>query len=771
MKDMNPHLQTRRTFLKQTTAAIGVAATGLPQLGRAAEARNAQGNTPWYGRALRWGQTNITEIDPERYDIPWWRGYWKRTRTQGVIINAGGIVAYYPSKFPLQYRARALHGRDLYGDLTRAAHEDGLAVLARMDSNRAHEDFYRAHPEWFAVDENGRPYRAGDLYISCINSPYYGEYIPGVLREIIERTHPEGITDNSWSGLGRNSICHCRYCQDDFKKKTGENLPGRKDWDDSVYRQWIQWNYARRLEVWDLNNRTTRDAGGPDCLWIGMNSGSVTGQSHSFRDYKEICRRAEIIMLDHQTRSDAGGFQENGESGALIHGLLGWNKLIPESMAMYQAGRPTFRLASKPAPEARLWMLDGFAGGIQPWWHHVGAYHEDRRMYRTAGPVLRWHEKNQRYLINRQPVATIGLAWSQTNTDFYGRDDAGTLVDQPWRGLSNALIKARLPFLPVHLDHLDRDASKFAVLVLPNLAALSDAQVESIRRFVSNGGGLVATGDATRCNEWGEPRPDFALADLFGAHVAQGKPASVDAEKRRWASGTVHSYLRLLPELRASVDGPHIEGEPPAHGKRHPVLAGFDETDILPFGGRLEPLRLDPSAQVPATFIPAFPIYPPETAWMREPQTDIPALVLNESRDHGRVAYLPADLDRRFDRDNLPDHARLLDNLVRWAARDEMPCVIDGPGLIDGHLYRQEDHLVLHLVNLTSAGTWRAPVDELIPVGPLQVKLKLPPGVPGDPARMLVSGKPTPTRVDAGWTTFSVPSVLDHEVVVIGEKG
>jgi len=32
-------------------------------------------------------------------------------------------------------------------------------VLARMDSNRVHEDFYRAHPDWFARDANGEPYR------------------------------------------------------------------------------------------------------------------------------------------------------------------------------------------------------------------------------------------------------------------------------------------------------------------------------------------------------------------------------------------------------------------------------------------------------------------------------------------------------------------------------------------------------------------------------------------------------------------------------------
>ena len=93
-------------------------------------------------------------------------------------------------------------------------------------------------------------------------------------------------------------------------------------------------------------------------------------------------------MLDNQGRSDLGGFQENALAGKMLHSLLGWDKLIPESMAMYQQGRPQFRFTSKSKPEARMWMLAGFAGGIQPWWHHVGAYHEDRRMYRTAEPVM-----------------------------------------------------------------------------------------------------------------------------------------------------------------------------------------------------------------------------------------------------------------------------------------------------------------------------------------------------------------------------------------------
>ena len=105
--------------------------------------------------------------------------------------------------------------------------------------------------------------------------------------------------------------------------------------------------------------------------------------------------------------------------------MLGWDKLAPESMAMYESGRTYYRVASKPAAEARMWMIAGMAGGIQPWWHHVGAYHEDRRMYRTAEPVMQWHKANEAYLVNRKPVASVGLVWSQRNTDFFGRDEPG----------------------------------------------------------------------------------------------------------------------------------------------------------------------------------------------------------------------------------------------------------------------------------------------------------------------------------------------------------
>ncbi len=743
---------TRRSFLEMSAA--GAAVVGM----------QAEERAPWYRTAIRWGQTNITERDPTRYDIGWWRDYWKRTAIQGVIINAGGIVAYYPSKFPLQHRAQFLNGRDLYGELVQAARQDGLAVIARMDSNRTSEDFFQAHPDWFARQQSGQPYRADDKFVTCVNSDYYQRYLPDVLTEIIERSHPDGFADNSWSGLPRANICYCENCSRKFQDLHGKPLPRRKDWDDQTYRLWNEWNYQRRIEIWDLNNRATKAAGGPNCIWMGMNSGSITAEANSFRDLRKICQRSEMLLLDHQSRTESTGFQQNGDAGKLVHGMMGWDKVLPESMALYQApsfpGEVSFRLSSKPPLEARMWMLAGIAGGIQPWWHHVGAYHEDRRMYNTAQPVFQWHKANERYLMNRTPVAAVGVVWSQRNTDYFGRDAARELVDLPYFGFIQALIRARIPYLPVHADDVLKDPGKFAVLILPNVGALSNEQCDLIRKHVDGGGSLIATGASSLFDEWGNAREDFALAEVFGVHASKGMA------QRKPVRESVHTYLRLTPELRSKVWGPKAGDEPSPSGERHPVLRGFEETDILPFGGELETLRCEGGVTVPLTFIPSFPGFPPEVSWMREPNTNTPGLVLNQ-KGTARIAYLPAEIDSRYGRDHLPDHAHLLANIVRWATEGHSVLEVQGPGLLDCHLYAQGDCLILHLLNLSNEAAWKAPIEELIPVGPVHVSVKLPGGVRGHSAHSLVSAGKLASTVAQGWAQFNLRSITDHEVIVV----
>ncbi len=114
-----------------------------------------------------------------------------------------------------------------------------------------------------------------------------------------------------------------------------------------------------------------------------------------------------------------------------------------------------------------------------------------------------------------------------------------------------------------------------------------------------------------------------------------------------------------------------------------------------------------------------------------------------------------------------PSRFPVLFNPVRWAAGDAIPLSVEGAGLVDCHLYRQPGRLILHLVNLTSAGTWRAPVEEFIPVGPLRIRVRLPEGMAVSRMKLLVSDVKPSLAIDKGAAVFRLPPLTDHEVAVL----
>jgi hypothetical protein len=691
---------------------------------------------PWYRRVARWGQTNLREADPPTYDAAFWRDYWRRTAIGGVIVNAGGIVAYYPTDVPHHRRARFLGERDLFGEICRDAKAVGLAVVARLDSNAADERFYYEHPDWFAVDAEGTPYRnAVGYFVACVNSPYYHEHIPSIIREVHARYPVDGWFDNSWSGLSRTQgICYCANCRLRFRADVGLELPRARDWRDPTFRRWIEWRYTRRLALWELNNRTAREAGGPDCLWLGNNSYVLAAQCASGRDWLAEADRTPFFFLDFQGRRGQRLWAA-GEAGKLIHSVLPGGP-VANSTAQYGLGSPVFRQTARPPAEIRLWFAEEVAGGIRPWWHFIGAasgpeHGEDRRKLATAPALFQWHAANERYLVDREPVANVGVVWSQRTVDFDGRDEPADRVQAFHDGVADALVRARIPYGLVHADRLDADALRpFRLLILPNVACLTDAQCEQLRAFVLGGGGLLATWESSLRDEWGDARPDFGLADLFGAHYGG-----------RALEAGENSYLRI--------------------DERHPALAEWADTDLLPLGGSLVVTRRGEGSTVPLTLVPSFPAFPPEFSWPAVDRTALPGLYLNEGREgRGRVAYLAADLARSFLRWGQPDHGRLIAALARWALRDPLPIEVDGPGIVDVHLWRQADRRIVHLVNLTNPAYYQPPADELVAVGPHRVVL---PGVAARQARLLVAGGSVPVADGA----FTVPSILDHEVIVL----
>ena len=702
---------------------------------------------PWYKTIYRWGQTNLTENDPAVCDLGFWRRQWKATGVQGLIVNCGGIVAYYPSRHGLQYRAAMLGDKDYFKEWSDAAREDGIAVIARMDINRATKEFYDAHPDWFCVDKDGKALVSQDRYFSCVNSGYYKEYIPSVLVEIIERYSPVGFADNSWKGMGRKTVCYCDNCRTKFRKEYHLELPENVSWDNPTYREWVRWSYKCRTENWDLFNETTKRAGGEDCLWLGMIHADPVNASGSFCDLKEICARSEIILSDHQSRDGLNGFEQNGLSGTLLRLASDESVLVPESFANYVRGDRSFRLASNPEPETRMWMLDGIAGGISPWYHHIGGSQNDSRQFKTPLAVFKWHSENEDYLYDRTDLANVGLVWNQNNADFYGRDDAREKCSLPWRGFGLALSKSRIPFLPINAADIAKYAGRLNTLVLADMAVLSPEQLGAVCDFVSAGGNLVMTGCSATLDADGNPSQDDRLWKLLGLKHSGKTMGVFGKQTANWEFYDAHNYFRLPDE-------------------RHAVLDGFEDTRMLPFGGGLQLVESTGALKPVASYIPAFPIYPPEFAWIREERPDIGTIFAGTLKSGSRVVYFAGDVDRCCGREKLPDHARLLSNAVAWAAGDSLPLDVEGPGHLDCKIYRKGDQLMIHVVNLSGCDMNPGYCEEILPVGPVTVKAAIG-GLTPSVATLKVSGKTVPVKVEGGHAVVTLEKVNDHELIVL----
>ena len=698
---------------------------------------------PWYKTTYRWAQTNFTEDDPVKADVEFWREYWRRTKTQGVIINCGGIVAYYPSKLELQYRAQFLGDQDFYKKVSDAAQEEGIVVVARMDINRATKEFFDAHPDWFCRRQNGDPIMSNDRYISCINSDYYKVFIPQVLEEIIEEYHPVGFADNSWKGLDRNTICYCDNCKKKFKADRGLELPKAVSWDDPVYREWVRWGYECRMENWDLFNEVTQKAGGEDCLWFGMIHADPA--SGSFNDLKGILSRSKMIFNDQQGRESLG-FEGNTVNGTLLRLASDEQVLAPESMANYVLGNRTFRLGTNPKEETQLWMITGIAGGISPWFHFVGGGQNDSRRFETPVPIFQWHAANEQYLYNRTDLANVAIVWSQPNADFYGQNQVRERVSLPWKGFCQALSRYRIPFLPVNVQDIGKYAHRINTLILPDIAVMTDQEIDVVCDFVNKGGNIVVTGSTATLDYDGKPTGNDKLWRLLGITRTGETKGAIGTVNAGWEAAGAHSYLRL----------PH---------ERHEILAGFENTTMLPFGGVLQVVNSTGNLKPLFSYIPSFPIYPPEFSWIREEEPNTYPLFAGTLPGGGRAVYFAGDIDRCYGRALLPDHGILLANAVAWASNGKLPFALEGPGHIDCKLYGQDNRLIVHLSNLTGSNR-TGYLDEFIPVGPFTVTLDAQ-GIKPKSAYMTVQQRKAPMKIQGDKIIINVDQITDFEMLVI----
>lgn len=695
-----------------------------------ADAHEAQA-AGWFDRPMRWGQLTLAEDDPGRFDPDFWLDYFRRCHCDAVCLSAGGIVAYYPTAIRHHHRSDWLGDTDPFGQLAAGCRAQGMVVVARTDPHAVREEVRDAHPDWIQVTADGQPRRHWAnpaLWVTCPLGPYNFEFMTEVHGEIERLYRVDGIFSNRWAGHG---VCYCDRCRQQFREASGQDLPRAEDPSDPAYPAYVAWRNRRLLDLWGIWDGEIR-AINPGARFL----------PNGYPDRAVLADRADIFMVDHQGRSGQTPAWDNGMAAKQTRAVMGRKPIV----GIFGLGisHPTYRWMDSVTSEAeiRTWAFEGIAHGFRPWFTKFSGTIRDPRWLGYVERIYQWHHKAEAYLRNEESLARVGLVYSEATERLYrGRPER---PDYHKLGMYQALLEARVPFDMVNDRLLDAERiDRYRLLVLPNVACLSDGQCAALRAFVARGGSLLATFETSLYDEQGRRRPDFGLADVFGVSAGVGE-----------AIGPLkNSYLAVRPD--------------PDTGGYHPVLAGLEEAGRI-VGGiwRLEvaPRGSFPS---PVTLVPPYPDLPMEDVYPRVPSTDVRMLYLRGVYGSSRVAYVPFDLDRGFYEVLAADHGRLLGNLVAWAANEEAAATVNGPGLIDVAVWRQRASLTVHLVNLTNPMLQRGAIREHIPVGPLEVAVALPEGRSPRGARLLVGERSAPLEVRDGRARVAVPSVLDYEVVAI----
>jgi hypothetical protein len=622
-------------------------------------------------------------------------------------------------------------------------------------------ELVKQHPDWrIHPDDTGAVLKLVPeedklgTRLGCNLGPW-GDHLIDVCVELVHDFQVDGF---SFDGNYHPALCYCPACKAAYRKDRSRALPARVNLEDVAYREYLVWRGERLEGHYRRMQQRLKDAN-PDAVLISwtVNAGRY---GHLLTSPRAMPTRLNLLFdLPMQElwldETNLGGSVAPACGAAYLRGTTGGRPCASEAYLMAR-GNP-YGTDSFPAHERRTRNLLALAAGNVTAESFGWPGHED-----STEAVFRQVRERERWLTRATSLPWAGLLVSEQTRQFYAYQDIPERFLPHVFGAFRCALEEHLPLTLLNDWDLDAAAlAPYAVLVLANAGALSDAQAAAVRAYVRAGGGLVATAETSLADELGRPRRDFALADLFGVSY-EGRPRA--AQKRP----------ELDPNFAVAIDE--------AYWKQRTGVATLTWSDhALVRDARLR--QLVPWRSV--TFRgPLVRVSRPREAdavgvWMAPEggEAPLPAMV-SRTFGQGRVVYCAAALDAALWGYAYPYQRRLLARALEWAARAPAPVAVKAPMCVQATYFVQSDkdgkRIVVHLFNglNTTAGHGLPAMDvplreEAVPVGGIEVRFA------GQAPRSfhIEPGNRTPgVRQEEGATVVEVPAVEVHALLV-GEYG
>lgn len=715
-----------------------------------------------------------------------------------------------------------------------AAHRAGIKVAGELIRMWHPEMLYVQHPEWQELPSPDAKPRGPERkkewppVTGCWNSPY-GEFF---IRQNVELARRLKWDAHNLDGFGCWTHCFCPACRESYRGDMGKEIPATEDLNDIEFRLYLKWRLNRfthfvqrwqtALKEYNPDYVSMPWISGPGRWWHWMFAPGVEGS--------EACVR----LLDAPFLELFWDFPANQGTNLLpsftVRFYRGLRAEKPMFMWPYFCTQGQQRMMA-PRVEREFRILTVLTNGARaaqsshqlPEGDDFTPYSKliaEREPWTLGAKSIKWAallvSESSRLLYGiRGQRSELSGAWGWIGS---GTDTPDSVKNMPAgeRPLPAHMESAIGAFRAAQEEHLPLDMineqdveeaagdaagvggelkdvanaddqfarlNLYRVLILPNAACLSDAACAAIRKFVANGGGVVAFHESSVCDENGTRRDDFGLADLFKArfvgtedhtarwpnypsctclslakHAITDDPLISDCKS---SMVNYHDYIGMTTNVRAGEgamvviqrgqDSNAIQiAEPYTVGAENEAKdegkVGGDAGQGGDIGAQAgdDKVKEAKKAGLPAEEKIEYP-------WERETpavdKTVHPFLILS-NYGKGRVAYFAADVAQSYLNAPYQYERKIIANAIRWAANDETPPVeVEAPMCVQATFYEQKkgekgageengrreeaksNRVIVHLLNEINTMTDRAlpesnsPMrEEVVPITGIRVR-------------------------------------------------
>jgi hypothetical protein len=337
------------------------------------------------------------------------------------------------------------------------------------------------------------------------------------------------------------------------------------------------------------------------------------------------------------------------------------------------------------------------------------------------GGALTFETNGTLDLQDRQALEAVKpiFRWAAANEQYYaGQTSAArvlllgapastgrTFGEEAYRGLFRMLSEAHVPFaVSDNIDWIAGPKKRDFDLVIA-----ADWAPAALRTYIEGGGKVLLTSARP---------PEFEVAPVVKT------------------TADLKGYIRI---------------------RDHASFPSLAETDLVMLNGPFTEVR--PAGKPALTLIPPSMIGPPEFVHIDMKDTDTPAIVTREL-GKGTVTWIPWNLAAMYYHASLPAHAGLFrDAMDRLLPRRQIRT--DAHPLVEMTLMRQGGRTLLHLVNLSG----HSQTGYFPPVAMKDIHIDVAGGFRN--ARTVRTPGAPGVRVAGGYTSFTVPQLIDYELVVL----